>query len=43
MQRVRKVCFINKIQYLIKVENYLDSFIFSSFEKWLAKSTKEKF
>jgi hypothetical protein len=38
-----KVCFINKIKYLVKVEKYLESLIFSDFKKWLAKLNLEKF
>ncbi len=41
MQRVQKVGFINKIDYLVKVEKILESSIFSSFEKWRAKSSKD--
>jgi hypothetical protein len=42
MQKVQKVGFINKIDYLVKVEKILESSIFSSFEKWRAKSSKGK-
>jgi hypothetical protein len=39
-----KVGFINKIEYLVKVENFLESLMFSSFEKCLTiKSTKIDF
>jgi hypothetical protein len=43
MHRIQKVGFINKIEYLFKVKKYLESLIFSDFEKWLVKSTKVKF
>lgn len=43
MQRIPKVGFIIKIEYLFKVKKYLESLIFSGFEKCLVKSTKVKF
>ena len=38
-----KVGFINKIEYLVNVEKYLESLIVSGFEKWLTKLIKIDF
>jgi hypothetical protein len=43
MQRVQKIGLINKIEYFVKVEKYLECFIFNDFEKWPAKSIKVNF
>jgi len=37
MQRVQKIDFINKIEYLVKIDKYLESLMLNDYEKWLAK------